>query len=110
MTLTLGQLYGGAKLLRDPLEDRYLIETIIRLQGAVAGLNRSGADSEKAEGLRDILGESKVLEFHINFFTDAFLCTLERWILDKNCVPPEKFIALLQSCVRIAADNAASFS
>jgi tRNA (adenine22-N1)-methyltransferase len=55
MTLTLGQLYGGAKLLRDPLEDRYLIETIIRLQGAVAGLNRSGADSEKAEGLRDIL-------------------------------------------------------
>lgn len=63
-----------------------------------------------SEGLRDILGESKVLEFHINFFTDAFLCTLERWILDKNCVPPEKFIALLQSCVRIAADNAASFS
>ena len=39
------------------LGDRYLIEKIIRLQGAVAGLNRSAAaaDREKADGLRDIL-------------------------------------------------------
>ena len=57
MDLTLGQLWGGAKLLHDPLGDRYLIEKIIRLQGAVAGLNRSAAaaDREKADGLRDIL-------------------------------------------------------
>ena len=57
MQLTAGQLWGGAKLLRDPLGDRYLIEKIIRLQGAVAGLNRSAApaDREKADGLRDIL-------------------------------------------------------
>lgn len=57
MTLSLGQLWGGAKLLRDPLGDRYLIEKIIRLQGAVAGLNRSGdpADQEKACALREIL-------------------------------------------------------
>lgn len=57
MDLTVGQLWGGAKLLRDPLGDRYLIEKIIRLQGAVAGLNRSAApaDRKKADGLRDIL-------------------------------------------------------
>ena len=57
MALTLGQLYGGAKLLRDPLGERYLIEKILRLQGAVAGLNRSSApeDREKADALRDIL-------------------------------------------------------
>lgn len=55
--LTLGQIHGGAKLLHDPLEDRYLIERIIRLQTAVAGLNRSRhqADREKADGLRDIV-------------------------------------------------------
>lgn len=55
--LTLGQLYGGAKLLHDPLGDRYLIEKIIRCQGAVAGLNRSASpvDREKADGLRDII-------------------------------------------------------
>jgi len=59
MTLTEGQLYGGAKLLHDPLGDRYMIEKIIRLQGAVAGSNRSGRpeDQEKADGLRDILTE-----------------------------------------------------
>ena len=57
MDLTLGQFWGGAKLIHDPLGDRYLIEKIIRLQGAVAGLNRSAAaaDREKADGLRDIL-------------------------------------------------------
>ena len=57
MKLSLGQLYGGAKLRNDPLGDRYIIEKIIRLQGAVAGANRSGRpeDREKADGLRDIL-------------------------------------------------------
>lgn len=57
MVLTEGQLYGGAALLNDPLEDRYLVEKIIRLQGAVAGLNRSGTpeDQEKADRLRDLI-------------------------------------------------------
>ncbi len=57
MTLSLGQLWGGAKLLHDPLGDRYIIEKIIRLQGAVAGLNRSTSteDAKKADSLRDIL-------------------------------------------------------
>lgn len=57
MRLTDGELYGGARLLHDPMGDRYLIEKIIRLQGAVAGLNRSGEQSEreKANKLRDTL-------------------------------------------------------
>lgn len=57
MVLTEGQLYGGAALLHDPLEDRYLIERIIRLQGAVAGLNRSevAEDKKKADHLRELI-------------------------------------------------------
>ena len=51
MELTLGQLHGGAKLLHDPLGDRYIIEKIIRLQGAVVGLSRS-ADPSKADAGR----------------------------------------------------------
>ena len=39
MRPTAGQLYGGVRLLRDPLGDRYLIEQILRLQNVVAGLN-----------------------------------------------------------------------
>lgn len=55
MTLTLGQLYGGAALLRDPLAERYIIEKIIHLAGAVAGINRSGGGQEKGDALRDII-------------------------------------------------------
>ena len=56
-TLSPGQLYGGAKLLRDPLGEQYIIAKIIRLQSAVAGLNRAGGpeDQEKADALREIL-------------------------------------------------------
>lgn len=55
--LTLGQIYGGAKLLRDPLGEQYIIAKILRLQSALAGLNRAGGpeNQEKADGLRDIL-------------------------------------------------------
>ena len=51
MTLTLGQLHGGAKLQHDPLGERYIIEKIIRLQGAVVGLAHS-ADPERADSVR----------------------------------------------------------
>lgn len=57
MELSLGQLWGGARLLHDPLGDQYIIEKMIRLFGAVAGLNRSErhTDQDKANDLRDIL-------------------------------------------------------
>lgn len=55
MSLTLGQLHGGAALLHDPLGERYIIQKIIRLQTAVAGLNRSGGGREKADALREII-------------------------------------------------------
>ena len=55
MSLTLGQLYGGAALLHDPLGERYIIQKIIRLQTAVAGISRSGGGREKADALREII-------------------------------------------------------
>ena len=57
MTLSLGQIWGGAKLLHDPAGDRYLIQRIVRLQGAVAGANRSSteADREKADQTREVI-------------------------------------------------------
>ncbi len=54
MTLSLGQLYGGAALLYDPLGERYIIEKIIRLTNAVAGLNRA-RERQKADALREII-------------------------------------------------------
>ena len=53
MRLTVGQQYCGAKLLHDPLGDRFVIENIVRHQMALAGARRS--DPEKADALREIL-------------------------------------------------------
>lgn len=57
MTLTEGQLWGGARLLHDPLGDRYIIEKIVRLMSAIVGKSRSERreDLEKADALRDIV-------------------------------------------------------
>ncbi len=59
MELSQGQLHAGVKLLHDPLQDRALIEKIIRYQAVVAGLNRTGrsSDQEKADGIRNLIGE-----------------------------------------------------
>lgn len=48
MTLSPGQLYCGAKLLHDPLGDRYIIERIIQLQGVVVGKSRSASPEDRA--------------------------------------------------------------
>lgn len=60
---------------------------------------------ELREALEGILSEPKALEFHIIFYTDAFICSLKRWLQDKDdCMPPEEFVALLHSCLQIRAD------
>ena len=63
MKLSRGQLHAGVKLFHDPLQDRALIEKIIRQQAVVAGLNRTGraADQEKADAVRDLIGELLVM-------------------------------------------------
>lgn len=57
MCLSPGELWGGTAPLRDPLRDRYLVERIIRLTGAIAGLSRSRReeDLEKADALREVV-------------------------------------------------------
>ena len=64
MYLTPGQCYGGAKLSRDPWADRYYIEKILRLQNALAGMNRGkrgSGDPAQADALRDIITELLVM-------------------------------------------------
>ena len=43
-------------------------------------------------------------EFTVNFFTDAILCAIERWLLDKQCMPPEEFVAKIKRIVRGGAE------
>ena len=32
-------------------------------------------------------------DFAIDFFSDALICAIERWLQDKDCMPPEQFVA-----------------
>lgn len=42
------------------------------------------------------MGPEAADDFTVNFFADAILCALERWLLDKNSMPPEEFVARLK--------------
>lgn len=75
MQLTPGQIYAGAYLNQDPLGDRWLIEKILRLMSAIAGLHRSTLpeDPEKVEHLRRLatsLMEMREEWRHANSKTD----------------------------------------
>lgn len=39
-----------------------------------------------------LFGRKGMDEFSIDFFTDAVICAMERWLLTKECMPPEQFV------------------
>ncbi|MGI6018512.1 MAG: TetR/AcrR family transcriptional regulator C-terminal domain-containing protein [Marvinbryantia sp.] len=54
--------------------------------------------------LIDLLGDEKADDFAVNFFTDACVCAIERWLLDKNCMPPEQFVSKLMLLIQSGAN------
>lgn len=52
-----------------------------------------------------LLGEDGTDDFVLDFFTDAIICALERWLLDKNCMPAQEFvdrlIKMVTDCARV---------
>ena len=43
--------------------------------------------------LEIILGMENADDFYVDFFTDAFFCSIERWLLVKDCLPVRDFVA-----------------
>ena len=60
-----------------------------------------------AEDLFD--GEGEDTAFFINFFSDAFIAAMLRWLSSRNCMPPDRFTRLLRRSVlggaQILADS-----
>lgn len=50
-----------------------------------------------------LLGDDGADDFAVNFFTDASMGAIERWLLDKNCMPPEQFVSKLMMFIRSGA-------
>lgn len=52
----------------------------------------------------DIIDIPDRTRFTINFFVDALVCAVERWILDKNCIPPDEFLDNIKNCIRLCSN------
>lgn len=51
----------------------------------------------------ELFGDSED-DFEINFFTDAVVCAMERWLLEKDCMPPDEFVDRLFQLICQGAD------
>lgn len=47
--------------------------------------------------LDDIIESSVKHDFMISFLSDACICAIERWLSEKECMPPEQFIRIIRS-------------
>lgn len=53
--------------------------------------------------LQEMIGVKMENDFQANFFTDAIILALQRWIMNKDCMPPEEFMQQLRLCFRYVA-------
>lgn len=53
--------------------------------------------------IESILKEKTIPQICIDFLTDGFVCSIERWLLDKDCIPPEQFVSAVKMLVQGAS-------
>ena len=51
--------------------------------------------------MEELLGLEDIPDMVYVFFADGFLCTMERWLLDKNCIPAEEFLQNLKKLLQV---------
>ena len=50
--------------------------------------------------IMQLLSDDIADEFTVNFFTDAVLCAIKRWLSDKQCMPPEEFVTKIKQIIQ----------
>lgn len=53
--------------------------------------------------VEDVMDSREVHPFYINFFTDAVICIIVRWLSERDCMPPNEFISRLKFLVESGA-------
>ncbi len=53
--------------------------------------------------LISLVGADGADDFAVGFFADAVLCAIERWLKEKECMPPEQFAAKIKGLVQNGA-------
>ena len=49
---------------------------------------------------------SESADFFVPFLSDAIICAIKRWLMERDCMPAEKFVGLLRSCLSSIAQTA----
>lgn len=52
-----------------------------------------------SDGMEERFGRAAALDFYVDFYADAFVCAIKKWLLQKDCMPAEQFSSLLKSCL-----------
>ncbi len=55
------------------------------------------------------ISDKALVNFCVDFYTDAILSTIERWIAERNTIPPEEFVESLLACVSLIASDTISY-
>ncbi|MBQ9989645.1 MAG: dihydroxyacetone kinase transcriptional activator DhaS [Lachnospiraceae bacterium] len=50
--------------------------------------------------LEGSIQEKEMLDFYITFFTDAYICAIERWLLKKEPESPKKLLKGMKNCMK----------
>jgi len=50
-----------------------------------------------------LIGDDGTDDFVVSFFSDAILCSMERWMVDKECMPPKQYVAKIKRLVQNGA-------
>lgn len=53
--------------------------------------------------IEEIVGRKDIPDMCIDFFADGAVCSIMRWLLDKNCMPPAQFVSNIKQLVELTA-------
>lgn len=57
------------------------------------------------ESITERIPTASSIELFSEFYTDAFVCAIKKWLYKKNCMPPGQFTEFLRQCIHIVAQN-----
>lgn len=55
--------------------------------------------------MEEVFGQNDFLPFYVDFYADAFLCSIKRWLLENNQMPAAQFTHLLKNCLLRTSDS-----
>lgn len=92
-----GMLY---KLCGYFYENRGFYRKILALEGQNSFLEyfRSVLVSVISYDIERIFGKAEAADFYVDFYADAFVVSVKRWLLAKDCVTAEEFVGRLRQC------------